>query len=88
LFPRFFGITNTLRPVFSEPPELELAVVVLVAAVLLVLAAAGALLADEELLLDPPHAAMLAIAAVNATAIPTDRPIRRAGNGRFPTSCI
>jgi len=65
-------------------PELELAAVV-------ELEAAGALLLDDEellLLLEDPHAATATTAAANAAASPNDRPIRRAGKGRFPTSCI
>jgi hypothetical protein len=68
LFPRFFGITNTFRPVLSPPePELELAAVV-------ELEAAGVLLLDDEellLLLEDPHAATATTAAANAAASPT-----------------
>jgi hypothetical protein len=88
LFPRFFGITNTFKPFFSDPPELELEL-----ELELVLEPAAAvepdpLLAAEELLEDPPHAAMLATAAVNATATTNDRPARRPAEPRLPTSCI
>jgi hypothetical protein len=64
LFPRFFGITNTFRPFFSEPPELE-------ALVELPPLELDAALDDEELLEDP-HAARLTTATVSATARPSD----------------
>jgi hypothetical protein len=68
-----------LRTVLSPPPELD-------ALVELDELDAPAAALDVEELLDDPHAATLATAAVNATARPNDRPTRRPGERRLPTS--
>jgi hypothetical protein len=68
----------------SPPPELELELDAVVE--LDELGALAAALEVEEL--DDPHAATLATATVNATARPNDRPTRRPGERRLPTSCI
>jgi hypothetical protein len=57
-----------LSPFFSDPPELELAVLVELEAP----DELAALLADEELLEDPPHAAMPTTAAATAAVRPNE----------------
>jgi hypothetical protein len=70
----------------SPPPELEPELELVAVVELEALGVLAAALEVEEL--DDPQAATLATATVNATARPNDRPTRRPGERRLPTSCI